>query len=182
MVKCCITQSGSLPHEVSNMDADNAVTYRFYDASHHDEIGLEAFQVMLLKSGASSSNATKDAPSSSVIREYAVNMFGHQIDNFICLVEDQDKIGRSKVTNIQRLDFYLEITKLMLGLPKRQSTVHQFRRLATSVQDVSVSLAKLEEAYKPEKQTKAAIWQAVSFYTCRTPLEKTERHWKGWQS
>ncbi|URE31443.1 BRCA2, helical, partial [Musa troglodytarum] len=51
--------SGSLPHEVSNMDADNAVTYRFYDASHHDEIGLEAFQVMLLKSGASSSNATK---------------------------------------------------------------------------------------------------------------------------
>ncbi|URE31441.1 BRCA2, helical [Musa troglodytarum] len=59
MVKCCITQSGSLPHEVSNMDADNAVTYRFYDASHHDEIGLEAFQVMLLKSGASSSNATK---------------------------------------------------------------------------------------------------------------------------
>ncbi|URD78524.1 hypothetical protein MUK42_06610 [Musa troglodytarum] len=26
--------------------------------------------------------------------------------------------------------------------------------------DVSVSLAKLEEAYKPEKQTKAAIWQA----------------------
>ncbi|URD96016.1 BRCA2, helical [Musa troglodytarum] len=71
MVKCCITQSGSLPHEVSNMDADNAVTYRFYDASHHDEIGLEAFQVMLLKSGASSSNATKE--------EYAVNMFGHQI-------------------------------------------------------------------------------------------------------
>ncbi|URE23644.1 BRCA2, helical [Musa troglodytarum] len=62
MVKCCITQSGSLPHEVSNMDADNAVTYRFYDASHHDEIGLEAFQVMLLKSGASSSNATKDHP------------------------------------------------------------------------------------------------------------------------
>ncbi|URD81446.1 BRCA2, helical [Musa troglodytarum] len=61
MVKCCITQSGSLPHEVSNMDADNAVTYRFYDASHHDEIGLEAFQVMLLKSGASSSNATKDS-------------------------------------------------------------------------------------------------------------------------
>ncbi|URE34012.1 BRCA2, helical [Musa troglodytarum] len=53
--------------------------------------------------------------------------------------------------------------RLMLGLPKRQSTVHQFRRLATSVQDVSVSLAKLEEAYKPEKQTKAAIWQAVSF-------------------
>ncbi|URE34914.1 TELO2 interacting protein 1 [Musa troglodytarum] len=52
--------SGSLPHEVSNMDADNAVTYRFYDASHHDEIGLETFQVMLLKSGASSSNATKD--------------------------------------------------------------------------------------------------------------------------
>ncbi|CAL9103880.1 unnamed protein product [Musa textilis] len=52
--------SGSLPHEVSNMDADNAVTYRFYDASHHDEIGLEAFQVMLLKSGASSSNATKE--------------------------------------------------------------------------------------------------------------------------
>ncbi|URE34922.1 TELO2 interacting protein 1 [Musa troglodytarum] len=88
--------SGSLPHEVSNMDADNAVTYRFYDASHHDEIGLETFQVMLLKSGASSSNATKEyvmllvssfhflfilidysAPSSSVIREYAVNMFGH---------------------------------------------------------------------------------------------------------
>ncbi|URE25463.1 BRCA2, helical [Musa troglodytarum] len=60
MVKCCITQSGSLPHEVSHMDADNAVTYRFYDASHHDEIGLEAFQVMLLKSGASSSNATKE--------------------------------------------------------------------------------------------------------------------------
>ncbi|URE25446.1 BRCA2, helical, partial [Musa troglodytarum] len=52
--------SGSLPHEVSNMDADNAVTYRFYDASHHDEIGLETFQVMLLKSGASSSNATKE--------------------------------------------------------------------------------------------------------------------------
>ncbi|URD92802.1 BRCA2, helical [Musa troglodytarum] len=52
--------SGSLPHEVSNMDADNAVTYRFYDASHHDEIRLEAFQVMLLKSGASSSNATKE--------------------------------------------------------------------------------------------------------------------------
>ncbi|CAL9117166.1 unnamed protein product [Musa textilis] len=52
--------SGSLSHEVSNMDADNAVTYRFYDASHHDEIGLEAFQVMLLKSGASSSNATKE--------------------------------------------------------------------------------------------------------------------------
>ncbi|URE25430.1 BRCA2, helical, partial [Musa troglodytarum] len=44
--------SGSLPHEVSNMDADNAVTYRFYDASHHDEIGLETFQVMLLKSEA----------------------------------------------------------------------------------------------------------------------------------
>lgn len=60
MVKCCITQSGSLPHEVSNMDADNAVTYRFYDAFHHDEIGLEAFQGMLLKSGASSSNATKE--------------------------------------------------------------------------------------------------------------------------
>ncbi|URE31444.1 BRCA2, helical, partial [Musa troglodytarum] len=55
----CQDLSGSLPHEVSNMDADNAVTYRFYDASHHDEIGLEAFQVMLLKSGASSSNATK---------------------------------------------------------------------------------------------------------------------------
>ncbi|URE25464.1 BRCA2, helical [Musa troglodytarum] len=54
MVKCCITQSGSLPHEVSHMDADNAVTYRFYDASHHDEIGLEAFQVMLLKSEAMS--------------------------------------------------------------------------------------------------------------------------------
>ncbi|URE40781.1 BRCA2, helical [Musa troglodytarum] len=54
------SQSGSLPHEVSNMDADNAVTYRFYDASHHDEIGLETFQVMLLKSGASSSNATKE--------------------------------------------------------------------------------------------------------------------------
>ncbi|URE25438.1 BRCA2, helical, partial [Musa troglodytarum] len=53
--------SGSLPHEVSNMDADNAVTYRFYDASHHDEIGLETFQVMLLKSGASSSNATKES-------------------------------------------------------------------------------------------------------------------------
>ncbi|URD81447.1 BRCA2, helical [Musa troglodytarum] len=48
MVKCCITQSGSLPHEVSNMDADNAVTYRFYDASHHDEIGLEAFQKLCL--------------------------------------------------------------------------------------------------------------------------------------
>ncbi|URD81443.1 BRCA2, helical [Musa troglodytarum] len=47
----CQDLSGSLPHEVSNMDADNAVTYRFYDASHHDEIGLEAFQVMLLKSG-----------------------------------------------------------------------------------------------------------------------------------
>ncbi|URD81454.1 BRCA2, helical [Musa troglodytarum] len=57
----CQDLSGSLPHEVSNMDADNAVTYRFYDASHHDEIGLEAFQVMLLKSGASSSNATKDS-------------------------------------------------------------------------------------------------------------------------
>ncbi|KAJ8503827.1 hypothetical protein OPV22_004713 [Ensete ventricosum] len=56
----CQDLSGSLPHEVSNMDADNAVTYRFYDASHHDEIGLEAFQGMLLKSGASSSNATKE--------------------------------------------------------------------------------------------------------------------------
>ncbi|XP_064963631.1 protein BREAST CANCER SUSCEPTIBILITY 2 homolog B-like [Musa acuminata AAA Group] len=42
------------------MDADNAVTYRFYDAFHHDEIGLEAFQGMLLKSGASSSNATEE--------------------------------------------------------------------------------------------------------------------------
>uniref|UniRef100_A0A804JA93 Tower domain-containing protein n=1 Tax=Musa acuminata subsp. malaccensis TaxID=214687 RepID=A0A804JA93_MUSAM len=56
----CQDLSGSLPHEVSNMDADNAVTYRFYDAFHHDEIGLEAFQGMLLKSGASSSNATKE--------------------------------------------------------------------------------------------------------------------------
>ncbi|CAL9103716.1 unnamed protein product [Musa acuminata var. zebrina] len=56
----CQDLSGSLPHEVSNMDADNAVTYRFYDAFRHDEIGLEAFQGMLLKSGASSSNATKE--------------------------------------------------------------------------------------------------------------------------
>ncbi|CAL9163577.1 unnamed protein product [Musa hybrid cultivar] len=56
----CQDLTGSLPHEVSNMDADNAVTYRFYDAFHHDEIGLEAFQGMLLKSGASSSNATKE--------------------------------------------------------------------------------------------------------------------------
>ncbi|XP_065041026.1 protein BREAST CANCER SUSCEPTIBILITY 2 homolog B-like [Musa acuminata AAA Group] len=56
----CQDLSGSLPHEVSNMDADNAVAYRFYDAFRHDEIGLEAFQGMLLKSGASSSNATKE--------------------------------------------------------------------------------------------------------------------------
>ncbi|URE33092.1 hypothetical protein MUK42_34507 [Musa troglodytarum] len=44
--------------------------------------------------------------------------------------------------------------RLMLGLPKRQSTVHQFRRLATSIQDVYVSLAKLEEAYKLRNKPK----------------------------
>ncbi|URE41179.1 hypothetical protein MUK42_30563 [Musa troglodytarum] len=39
--------------------------------------------------------------------------------------------------------------------------------------DVSVSLAKLEEAYKPEKQTKAAIWQAVSFILFQVVIRKS---------
>ncbi|KAG6535594.1 hypothetical protein ZIOFF_000616 [Zingiber officinale] len=47
---------------VSSMNADNALNYKFQDASSHDGIGIEAFQDMLLQSGASLSNATKDHP------------------------------------------------------------------------------------------------------------------------
>lgn len=42
------------------MNADNALNYKFQDASSHDGIGIEAFQDMLLQSGASLSNATKE--------------------------------------------------------------------------------------------------------------------------
>ncbi|KAJ6798764.1 protein BREAST CANCER SUSCEPTIBILITY 2-like protein B-like [Iris pallida] len=51
---------GQLPAAVRNMKADNAEIYRFCDSSGLSVIGPEAFQNMLLQSGATSSSATKE--------------------------------------------------------------------------------------------------------------------------
>ncbi|URE23647.1 BRCA2, helical [Musa troglodytarum] len=202
MVKCCITQSGSLPHEVSNMDADNAVTYRFYDASHHDEIGLEAFQVMLLKSGASSSNATKDHPHrlgwatpaerirSSKVAKPALKTLASLNNAKTCTAAALRDLGRGMDDRV-RLEGRVPLKEWWQTAPGGGSRMRS-RRLGSATQrcrvmlsgahvcvphidptrqDVSVSLAKLEEAYKPEKQTKAAIWQAISFILFQVMLD-----------
>ncbi|XP_008776286.1 protein BREAST CANCER SUSCEPTIBILITY 2 homolog B-like [Phoenix dactylifera] len=60
--KCTSQQNmlAHLPDEVKHMNADNALQYRFRDESGGYEIGPEAFQNMLLQSGASLLSATKE--------------------------------------------------------------------------------------------------------------------------
>ncbi|XP_073104918.1 protein BREAST CANCER SUSCEPTIBILITY 2 homolog B isoform X2 [Elaeis guineensis] len=60
--KCTSQQSmlAHLPDEVKRLNADNALKYRFHDEYGRYEIGSEAFQNMLLQSGASSLSATKE--------------------------------------------------------------------------------------------------------------------------
>lgn len=53
-------QLAHLPDEVKHMNADNALKYRFCDQSGRYEIASEAFQNMLLQSGASLLSATKE--------------------------------------------------------------------------------------------------------------------------
>ncbi|XP_072958786.1 protein BREAST CANCER SUSCEPTIBILITY 2 homolog B-like isoform X2 [Typha angustifolia] len=53
-------KKGYVPDDVKHMIADNAAKYKFHDASGFARIGVEAFQNMLLQSGASLSSVTKE--------------------------------------------------------------------------------------------------------------------------
>ncbi|WOL16309.1 hypothetical protein Cni_G25096 [Canna indica] len=86
--------SWSLPPEVRNMDADNALTYRFPDTYDHNEIGTEAFQDMLLQCGASSCNATK---------EWVANHYRWIVWKFACYERCYPTILRSKLLTVSNV-------------------------------------------------------------------------------